>query len=276
MKEIKLEKDIHAGRRNRYIFFGLAVWLLVLLSALTLPAASPLSADPAFPVLTCRVVDNANLLSEEDEAQIRADLEALETKSTDQLVVVTLPSLQGFAIEDFGYRLGRHWKIGQKDKNNGVLLIVAPKERKVRIEVGRGLEPLLTDALTKLIIENGILPRFKAGDFPGGIRVGASDIIAVLTGDAEEVKARAKAGKSSKVEFAFFARLILIILLIIFAFVFWSIVQSIRHGATPSGSKGGSGRSGSGGSSGGGWSSGGGGFSGGGGGFGGGGSSGGW
>jgi uncharacterized protein len=87
--------------------------------------------------------------------------------------------------------LGRHWQIGQRDKNNGVLLIVAPNERRVRIEVGYGLEGALTDAVSRLIIENGITPRFRAGDFAGGITRGVDDIISVLSGDAEEWKARA-------------------------------------------------------------------------------------
>jgi uncharacterized protein len=103
---------------------------------------------------------------------------------------VTLSSLRGTSIEDYGYQLGRAWQIGQKDKNNGVLLIVAPNERKVRIEVGYGLEGTLTDALTSFIIQNAILPRFKAGDFPGGIKRGTEDIVSVLTGD-EEYKQRA-------------------------------------------------------------------------------------
>ncbi len=92
-------------------------------------------------------------------------------------MVVTLKSLQGTSIEDFGDQLGRHWQIGQKDKNNGVLLIVAPNERKVRIEVGYGLEGTLTDAVSRLIIENAILPRFRADDFAGGITRGVDDII---------------------------------------------------------------------------------------------------
>src|SRR5205085_8601810 len=95
-----------------------------------------------------------------------------ETKTTAQLVVVTLKSLQGTSIEDFGVQLGRHWQVGQKGKNNGALLIVAPNEHKVRIEVGYGLEGTLTDAITRLIIENSILPRFKANDYPGGIARG--------------------------------------------------------------------------------------------------------
>lgn len=144
-----------------------------------------------FPALSGRVVDEANILDAGTRASLSTKLADLEAKSTDQLVVVTLRSLQGTSIEDFGVQLGRHWQIGQRGKNNGVLLIVAPNERKVRIEVGYGLEGTLTDAITKLIIENSITPRFRANDYPGGITRGVDDIIQVLTGDAEEWKQRA-------------------------------------------------------------------------------------
>jgi uncharacterized protein len=138
-----------------------------------------------FPALTGRVVDEAGLLDASDRATLTGALAGLEAKTTDQFVIVTLKTLQGNSIEDYGYQLGRHWQIGQKDKNNGVLLIVAATERKVRIEVGYGLEGTLTDALTKYIIETSILPRFRAGDFPGGIKRGAEQIVQVLTGDPE-------------------------------------------------------------------------------------------
>jgi uncharacterized protein len=144
-----------------------------------------------FPTLTGRVVDEAGILDQATQTALTDKLAALEAKTTDQLVVVTLKSLQGTSIEDFGVQLGRRWQIGQKDKNNGVLLIVAPNERKVRIEVGYGLEGTLTDAVSRLIIENAIIPRFRANDFPGGINRGVDDIIQVLTGDAEEWKQRA-------------------------------------------------------------------------------------
>lgn len=144
-----------------------------------------------FPALTGRVVDEAGILDAETLTALTASLAALEQKTTDQLVVVTLKSLQGTSIEDYGYQLGRHWQIGQKDKNNGVLLIVAPNERKVRIEVGYGLEGTLTDAVTKLIIENSITPRFKIADYAGGIKRGVEDIIQVLSGDAQEWQDRA-------------------------------------------------------------------------------------
>ena len=145
----------------------------------------------SFPALTGRVVDEAGLLDAAARTALTESLAELEQKTTDQLVVVTLKSLQGTSIEDYGYQLGRRWQIGQKDKNNGVLLIVAPNERKVRIEVGYGLEGTLTDAITKLIIESSILPRFKVADYPGGIKRGVEDIIQVLSGDAEEWQNRA-------------------------------------------------------------------------------------
>src|SRR5450631_3353011 len=145
----------------------------------------------SFPALSGRVVDEAGVLDAAARTALTQSLADLEQKTTVQLVVVTLKSLQGTSIEDYGYQLGRRWQIGQKDKNNGVLLIVAPTERKVRIEVGYGLEGALTDAVTKLIIENSILPRFKAADFSGGITRGVEDIIQVLSGDAQEWQDRA-------------------------------------------------------------------------------------
>jgi uncharacterized protein len=137
-----------------------------------------------FPTLTGRVVDEASLLSPGDRTALTASLADLEAKTTDQLVVVTLKSLQGTTIEDYGYQLGRRWKIGQKDRDSGALLIVAPTEKAVRIEVGYGLEGTLTDAMTKVIIENAILPAFKTGDFSGGIKSGTDQIIQLLGGDA--------------------------------------------------------------------------------------------
>ena len=104
------------------------------------------AAEPTYPELTGRVVDDAQLLGPDVEEELTAELKALEDKSSDQLVVVTVPSLQGYPIEDFGYQLGRHWGIGTAKLSNGVLLIVAPNEHKVRIEVGYGLEPIMTDA----------------------------------------------------------------------------------------------------------------------------------
>ena len=156
------------------------------LAALALAAAAalaPPAAAQTFPQLTGRVVDEAGVIDPPVKAAIETELADLETRTTDQLVVVTVRSLQRLTIEDYGVRLGRQWQVGQKDKNNGVLLIVAPKDRKVRIEVGYGLEGVLTDAQTKLIIENVIIPRFRANDTGGGIARGVDAIVALLNGD---------------------------------------------------------------------------------------------
>jgi len=162
---------------------------LFLLLICALPA---LAAEPSYPALTGRVVDGANLLAPDAKQRIEDKLKAHEDKTSDQVVVATLPSLQDITIEDFANGLFRHWQLGQKAKNNGVLLIVAPKERKVRIEVGYGLEGALTDALSKVIITTAIAPKFKTGDFAGGIEAGVDAILTILAGDAEEWQRRAE------------------------------------------------------------------------------------
>jgi uncharacterized protein len=172
---------------------------ITLAALIVLAAVSARAAELDFPALSGRVVDEAGILDQATRSTLTTKLADLETRTTDQLVVVTLKSLQGLTIEDFGVRLGRHWQIGQTAKNNGVLLIVAPNERKVRFEVGYGLEGVLTDAATKLVIENSILPRFRAGDFPGGISRGVDDVVEILTGDATEWKRRAQAAQPAPV-----------------------------------------------------------------------------
>jgi uncharacterized protein len=142
------------------------------------------------PALTGRVVDRANIIPAETRSAIESKLADLESKSGIQLVVATVASLEGQEIEPYANELFRSWKLGQKTKNNGVLLLVAPNERRVRIEVGYGLEGTLTDALSKVIIANAITPRFKTGDFSGGISRGVEDIITVLTTDASEWQQR--------------------------------------------------------------------------------------
>lgn len=163
--------------------------VLALVAFLLLLAAAALKAELTFPPLSGRVVDEAGLLTPAEEERLTQRLAAYEQASGNQVVVVTLKSLQGVPIEDYGYQLGRHWGIGQKDKNTGALLIVAPSERKVRIEVGYGLEGTLTDAASKLIIENVIVPAFKAGRYGPGIIAGTEAILKVLSGDAAAVVA---------------------------------------------------------------------------------------
>ena len=156
--------------------------LLLLASLLLLPPSLARAQDEAFPTLSGRVVDEAEILSEPVEAQLVELLAGHEQATGNQLVVVTLSSLRGFDIADYGLRLGRAWGIGQEGKDNGVLLIVAPSERAVRIEVGYGLEGQLPDATARIIIEREILPAFRAGDLEGGVLTGARAILAALGG----------------------------------------------------------------------------------------------
>ena len=143
-----------------------------------------------FPALTGRIVDQANIIPADTRSAIEPKLADLEAKSGIQLVVATVTSLEGQEVEPYANELFRSWKLGEKAKNNGVLLLVAPNEHRVRIEVGYGLEGTLTDALSKVIITNAITPRLKAGDFSGGISRGVDDIITVLTTDASEWQKR--------------------------------------------------------------------------------------
>ena len=131
-----------------------------------------------FPPLTGRVVDQANIMSAQSRGDLETKLKDLEDKSGIQLVVATVSSLQGSDVETYANELFRTWKLGQEKKNNGVLLLVAPNEHKVRIEVGYGLEGTLTDALSSVIISSAIVPRFKAGDFSGGIERGVDGLSA--------------------------------------------------------------------------------------------------
>ena len=261
------------GARARLLVFAAALFAL----ALSL-VATPASAAPTFPPLTGRVVDDAHVLSAATVADLTAKLADLETKTGRQLVVVTLPSLQGYEIEDYGYQLGRAWGIGQKGKDNGVLFIVAPTEHKVRIEVGYGLEPILTDTLSSVILQEQVLPKFRTGDVEGGVVAGTDAIIGQLSADptaaaanVQQATQAAQAPRSHGIPFG------AIITLIILFFVFSGLFRSHMGGGMgwllpmmilSSGSRGGG--------WGGGGGFGGGGFSGGGGSFGGGGASGGW
>jgi uncharacterized protein len=219
-------------------------------------------AAPQFPKLTGRVVDNANMLSAAAEGQISTQLQAHENATGNQLVVVTLPDLQGYDIETYGYQLGRHWGIGQQDKNNGALLIIAKQERRMRIEVGYGLEGTLTDAISANIIQTILRPAFKQGQFEAGIQAAVTAIIDALGGQYKMRKTRSS-NNSGAQSLLFFIIMVVVIILNIF--------RGMGGGGRFGGGRYYGGTFGGGGSFGGG-----GGFSGGGGGFGGGGASGGW
>jgi uncharacterized protein len=127
------------------------------------------------------VVDRADLLPPAAEAHIAAQSSALEQATGHQLVVVTVTGLGGHAIEDYGLKLGNYWGVGGKGANDGILLIVAPKERKVRIEVGKGLELTLRDEDAAAILRDDVLPAFRHGDMACGIQAGVDDVIRELT-----------------------------------------------------------------------------------------------
>ncbi len=242
---------------------------------------------PTFPPLAGRVTDAAGILPADTAAALTAKLAALETATGTQLVIATVPDLQGYEIEEYGYQLGRAWGIGQKGKNTGAILLVALKERKVRIEAGYGLEGTLTDALTKIIIETKIVPAFKAGDMPGGIVAGTDALLELLQLPADQQANAAQqivdqAPRAKKASHISLGTIVWIVIIVIWLF---SAMFRGRRGSSfgsgmiwgPGlGGWGGSDRDGGGGGFGGFGGGGGGGFSGGGGSFGGGGSSGSW
>jgi uncharacterized protein len=225
-------------------------------------------AELKFPALSGQVVDTAGMIDSDSKERLSQMLRAHEELTTEQVVVVTLPDLQGSTIEDYGYQLGRFWGIGQKGKDNGALLIVAKDERKVRIEVGYGLEDRLTDAQSSVIINQIITPAFKQGDFVGGISKGTEAIVQVLGGDPLAEPVVGASGGDDVTDW----KMSLLFLILFVAFIY----INMRWGRALGGLGGGYIGSGGGGGFGSAGSGGGGGMRGGGGSFGGGGASGGW
>ncbi len=241
----------------RTFLFAVMAALFALLTVL------PADAALSFPALTGRVVDNAGILSPEAQQKLTAYLTEHEQQTGNQVVVVTLKDLGGTDIADYGYQLGRAWGIGQKGKDNGALIIIAPNQRSTRIEVGYGLEGALTDAQSKLIIENGMLPHFRKGDYDGGVIEGTVDVLRTLGGKptgAEAIPQPQPQDGGSPLGGIIFI-IIMVVLWAVFGRSLWPLLLLGGLG---------------GGRGGGGWGSGGGGFSGGGGSFGGGGASGNW
>jgi uncharacterized protein len=185
---------------------AILIWVLLFVPVL--------QAAPDFPALTGRVVDQAGILSAQARNQLDAMLAQHEQATSNQVVVVTLNSLQGYSIAEYGYQLGRHWGIGQKGRNNGVLLIVAPIEHKVRIEVGYGLEGTLTDALSRNIIDTVITPRFWKGDMAGGIIEGTRAILSAIQGTYKPLKSSRPRSGSFENAFNFFGTSVFLALLL--------------------------------------------------------------
>lgn len=159
--------------------------------------ASPLLAQD-FPKLTGRVVDQANIIPDAQEMALNQKLAQLETDSGRQLVVATVNSLQGREISDYAYQLGRAWGIGDKQRNDGVVFLIAPNDKRVNISVGMGLEPVLTDALSGRIIRDLVTPHFRENDFAGGINAGVDAIAQQITLPPEEAAARAQAAANAE------------------------------------------------------------------------------
>lgn len=253
----------------------------LVLALLVLLAVPGMARAQTFPELTGPVVDAANVIPDDVEARIAQKLVELNKQTGRQLQVATVPDLQGYDIADYGYQLGRHWGIGDKEKNDGAILLIAPTERKVRIEVGYGLEATLTDALSSQIIRRQIVPRFKEGDMPGGIEAGTDALIAQLQLPPEEaqkvVAEAAKAKRDTGIDPGFVIWLVFFVLFFVIPLI--RRLRGGRHyrssGSGPVIIWGGGGSSGSSWGGGSDWG-GGGGWSGGGGSFGGGGSSGSW
>ena len=275
-------------------------FLLGALVPALLGLAAPAQAQ-TFPKFTGFVVDDANVLSPATEADLTAKLDALQRDTKRQFVVATIADLQGYPLEDYGYRLGRAWGVGLKEADNGVILFVAPNnpagQRGPRLEVGAGLEPILTDAFASVMINRDMMPRLKTRDIDGAMTAGADTVIAQLRASPEEAQAKVDAAikefDSSSSQSGGGFPFSLIFWGIVFAFVILPMLRGGRRGRRFRGrggggwgpvllwtvanemSRGGGWGGGGGSSGGGGW--GGGGFSGGGGGsFGGGGASGSW
>jgi uncharacterized protein len=277
--------DPHRARNVRS-----ALSILAFLLLLAVPA---LAQQQEWPALSGRVVDEAGLIGSAARSRLEAELAAFEEKSSDQVVVAIITSLNGAVLEDYANGLFRHWQLGQAQENNGVLLLIAFADRKIRIEVGYGLEGILTDAYSRLIIETAIVPAFRQGDFEKGIVDGTAAILAVLSGDTAELEDRARRNASepgSSSEDWIIAAFVTLWFVLIFGAIILSILAPMFGRKIGPGryrwlgmefdtrpSRGGAYSTG-GGFGGGGWSSGsgGGGFSGGGGSSGGGGASGGW
>ncbi len=187
------------GPHGRMVRSSQATWLLLLLAVLAFALTAQARADaPDYPPLSGRVVDEAGILSPGERASLDQTLADHEQRTGQQVVVVTLASLRGRTIEEYGYQLGRHWGIGEKDKNTGALFIIAPKERKLRIEVGYGLEGVLTDAASRIILETIVLPAFRSGQMGPGIVAGTGAILQTIVGEAPERPA-AKPKKSDDI-----------------------------------------------------------------------------
>ncbi|MBX7533301.1 TPM domain-containing protein [Qipengyuania sp. 1XM1-15A] len=159
---------------------------LLVIVAVALGLAVPAAAQPSFPERgTAPVLDQANIIDDATEAELTRKLDEFEERSQRQFVIATVESLQGYDIAEYGYQLGRYWQLGDAENDDGIILLVAPNERQMRVEVGYGLEGIIPDGLAFEYVE-GMKPYFRDGDFSGGISWGADEIIKQLELPPEE------------------------------------------------------------------------------------------
>ena len=248
--------------------------ILILLAGCRLLAQEVIPPAPA-----AYFNDYANLVSAGTAAQLNQTLENFERQNYEQILVAIFPKMQSdSSVEDYTVRVARDWQVGQKDKNNGAVLFVFVQDHKVFLQVGYGLEAVLPDALCKRIVDEQVTPRFKAGDFDGGLTAGVQSILAATKGEYKGNGTTVADSRASRGSGSSFFKLVFIVVFVIIVFsargsgMFWPLLLLSSSGS----SRGWGGGGGGGFSSGGGFSGGGGGFSGGGGSFGGGGAGGSW
>jgi uncharacterized protein len=152
----------------------------VALLASFLVLLTTLASAQSFPKATGRVNDFANVIDPATEAAIDRQLDQLEQKTSSEIAVATVESLNGMSVEEYANRLFKQWGVGQAKQDNGVLVVVAPNERDIRIEVGYGLEGVLPDGLAGQVIRDDFTPRFQEGDYSGGIRNGVSHLVEIV------------------------------------------------------------------------------------------------
>jgi len=213
MSKFKAMRNFKKLSPSRFdVFLG---FLLVFLCSCIITVAAAPAAALDVPPLKGYVNDYANMISASARTKIEAELKAFEQSDSTQVVILTIPSLEGEVLEEYSIKVGETWKIGQKGKDNGIIFLVSNKDRKIRIEVGRGLEGKLTDMTAGRIIDLVVKPRFKRGDFDGGFIAGIHSLIDATRG---EFKAEArtspvrKKGISSYFTILFFAGVILLFL----------------------------------------------------------------
>ncbi|HNU92864.1 MAG TPA: TPM domain-containing protein [Spirochaetota bacterium] len=190
-------------------FHRISAYNFITLLILALSGSELFSAP--IPLLKARVNDTAGMFSESVKAEVERLLAKHESRTSNQVVVATVPSLEGENLEEYSIRLAEAWKIGQKGKDNGVILLFSRDDRKLRIEVGYGLEGTLTDLMAGRIIRNNIVPHFKDGRFDDGLRSGVNGVLQVLNGEVKadvpvktELKSRKGFGYYIKLVFQYF------------------------------------------------------------------------